>query len=125
MTTPASEADVLARALYRRVVTGQSELAQIVFHAAVLDRYRENSQFQITRTDTIGSLRRAGGWKLDFGILAGDAQVHTSLGDLANLPESERNHWVEYVAPPSLSLNFIRTRLYAASCIDDGEVRRW
>lgn len=125
MTGATSEAGILAKALYRRVISGQPELAQVIFSAAVLEKYRGSSQFQITRTNTIGTLRRMGGWKLDFGIIADDTLIHTSAGDLANLPESERAHWAEHIVPPTLSLNFLRARLYPASCIDDGEARRW
>lgn len=125
MSNPVSEADVLAKALYRRVLSGQAELSQLTFTADVLEKYRSASHFQITRTNTIGTLRRIGSWKLDFGIIEGDSFIHTSAGDLANLPESEREHWLEHLVPLALSLNFLRTRLYPASCIDDGEPRRW
>ena len=110
----------------RLLVQGDPSWAQVTFDAAVLERYRGQPGYTIIRTDTIGRLRKEGGWTLDFGIGPADASLHASLGDLlSNLPEGEREHWALHVRQPEASRHYLKARLHPGSCIDDGEVRKW
>jgi hypothetical protein len=121
-----TESDPFLVALCRRVLVGQQhELAQVTFDAAVLDRYRGQPAYSLIRTDTVGRLRREGGWSLDFGIGPDDRHVHGCLRDLAALPEEERLHWATHAVLVNSSRNFLQMCLHPGSCIDDGEVRRW
>jgi hypothetical protein len=110
----------------RLLVQGDSSWAQITFEVAVLERYRGRQGFNIIRTDTVGRVRKEGGWSLDFGIGPRDASIHVSLGDLLSiLPEEEREHWTQHVRQPEASHYYLQARLHPGSCIDDGEVRQW
>lgn len=120
-----AESDPFLVILYRRVLSGQHDLAQVSFHTAVLDRYKGQPGYSLVRTNTVGRLRREGGWSLDFGIGADEGCLHSCLGDLAALPEVEREHWTSHAVLSGVSRNFIQTRLHPGPCIDDGEVRRW
>ena len=44
---------------------------------------------------------------------------------LERLPEPEREHWAQHVHIPPASALFLQTRLAPASCIDDGDLRKW
>jgi hypothetical protein len=78
------------------------------------------------RTNTVGRVRSAEGWSLDFGIAEGEALIHASLGDLSQrLPAAERQHWAEHLLTPPVSRNFLTMRLAPGSCIDDGDLRDW
>lgn len=112
-------------AVRRALTTGDPALVQLHFAVEVLDRYRQEKAFSIIRTDTVGRVRRQGGWSLDFGIAPGEDAIHVSLGDLVNLPESEREHWAGFATLPPASSMFISMRLAPGSCFDDGEVRTW
>ena len=120
-----AESDPLLTALYRRVLAGQHGLTQVAFDAAVLDRYRGQSGYSLVRTDTVGRLKREGGWSLDLGIDPRAERLHACLEDLAALPDEERQHWAAHVALPEASRHFLQMRLHPGACIDDGEVRRW
>ena len=111
--------------LYRRAFAAQDPaLVQISFDDAVLDRYRGEAAYSLIRTDTVGRVKREGGWALDVGI--GRGTIHASLFDLLNaLPEKERDHWAQHVVTLPFSRNFLQMRLSPGSCIDDGEVRSW
>lgn len=113
--------------LYRRVLQrGDQKLAQVWFEPAVLDKYRGSATFSVIRTNTIGRLSRPRFWQMDFGITPDDTAIHASLGDLLEkLPEEERGHWAHHVVTPPVSANFLQTQLVPASCIDDGDVRKW
>jgi hypothetical protein len=114
------------RLVYRRALQRDDpSLIQIAFDAAVLDKYRGTEAFSIIRTDTVGRLKKQGGWTLDFGIAPGDAAVHASWEALSNnLPESERDHWADH-ATGDVSEMFVKMQLAPAACHDDGEVRPW
>ena len=114
------------RIIYARAfAAGDPTLVQVRFHAGVLDRYRERG-LEVKRTDTVGRLKKAGGWSLDFGIGEGDGTVHAALGDiLQRLPSQELPHWAEHVAQSDLSENYCKMRLHPGSCIDDGDLRDW
>ena len=114
------------RIIYARAfAAGDPSLVQVRFHAGVLDRYRERG-LEIKRTDTVGRVKKAGGWSLDFGIGGDDRTVHAALGDLLQrLPPQELEHWAEHVAQSDLSESYCKMRLHPGSCIDDGELRDW
>ena len=120
-----TDSDPFLIVVYGRVLAGQHELAQVSFDAAVLNRYRSQPAYSLIRTNTVGRLKREGGWSLDFGISADEAQVHACQGDLAALPEEDRRHWAAHAALPGASRNFLRMRLHPGSCFDDGELRAW
>ena len=112
--------------LYRRVLAGDTGLAQVWFTAAVLDRYRELSGYRVLRTNSAGRVRAPGGWTLDFGIADEDRLVHASAADLAQrLPPAEKQHWLAHTVALPVSGTFLVMRLGAGHCIDDGDVRDW
>jgi len=115
-----------ARIIYSRAfAAGDPALVQVRFHASVLDRYRERG-LEIKRTNTVGRVKKTGGWSLDFGIGESDSTIHAALGDLLQrLPQQELEHWAEHVAQPGLSESYCKMRLHPGSCIDDGDLRDW
>ena len=116
------------RLLARRALTSNDPaLLQVGFEAAVLDRYRESNAFQVMRTDTVGRVKKQGGWSLDFGIAPGDAAIHASWQALTlALPEDDRAHWASHTAALyEPSEMFLRMQLSPSSCFDDGELRPW
>lgn len=119
------ESDPFLTALCRRALAGQYGLSQVSFDAAVLDRYRGQPAYSLVRTNTVGRLKREGGWSLDLGIGHRSQRLHACLEDLAALPEEERQHWAAHVTLPDVSGHFLQMRLHPGACIDDGEVRRW
>ena len=112
---------------YRRAFTTQDPaLVQVCFDIAVLEKYRGVPGFSLIRTDTVGRLKREGGWAIDVGIGEEGRTIHASLGDvLHSLPEAEREHWAQHAVSLPLSEQFLRMRLQPGSCFDDGEVRPW
>jgi hypothetical protein len=112
--------------IYGRVLAGDTGLAQVWFHQAVLDKYRSQTGVRVIRTNSAGRIRTQGGWNLDFGIAGDDTVIHASAADLAQrLPPGERRHWLSYVVAPPASGTFLVMRLGAGHCMDDGEVRTW
>lgn len=112
--------------LYSRVLAGDTGLAQVWFHEAVLDKYRSQPGFRVIRTNSAGRVRTQGGWNLDFGISDDDRLIHASAADLAQrLPPAERRHWLSHVVTPPSSGTFLVMRLGAGHCMDDGDVREW
>lgn len=122
-----ADQDPYTQELHRRLLaSGDTQLAQLWFNAAVLDRYRGIEDCRVVRTDTIGRVSRPRVWSLDFGIAPGDSLIHLSLKDLLEkLPKGERDHWVAHIFLPPHSPLFFQTRLAPASCVDDGDLRRW
>lgn len=117
---------IQSQALYRRVLNGDAGAAQVWFDARVLDRYRQEVGTRVMRTNSVGRVRAAAGWSLDFGIGAGERVLHTSLGDLQQrLPAPERPHWIQHLATLPVSEAFLSMRLAPGSCIDDGDTRDW
>ncbi len=112
-------------ALRRALVAGDPSLLHLHFAAAVLNRYREGAGFSVIRTDTVGRVRKQGGWSLDFGIAPQEDAVHVQAADLLRLPEAEREHWAEHAITLPSSRMFLSMRLAPGSCFDDGEVRSW
>ena len=119
------EANLYLRLIYRRVLKNQdTSLAQVSFDAAVLDKYRGAAGFSLMRTNTVGRVKREGGWTLDVGIAEGT--VHASLRDVMNnLPEAEREHWAGHAVALPMSDAFLQMQLQPSSCFDDGELRAW
>ena len=113
--------------IYRRAFGSQDPaLVQVSFDIAVLDKYRCAPGFSLIRTDTVGRIKREGGWTIDVGIGEEGRTIHACLHDLLHaLPDEEREHWAQHVATLPMSRNFLQMRLAAGSCIDDGEVRHW
>jgi len=112
--------------MYRKVLAGETGLAQIWFRSQVLDKYRGLTGFRVLRTNSAGRVRASGGWTLDFGIADDDRLIHASAADLAQrLPPAERQHWLTHVLVPPVSGTFLVMRLGAGHCMDDGDVRDW
>jgi len=112
-------------AVRRALAAGDPALVQIHFAVGVLDKYRQAPGFSVIRTDTVGRVRKEGGWSLDFGIAPGEDMVHAPFGELLNLPEGEREHWASFATLLPASRMFLSMRLAPGSCFDDGEVRAW
>lgn len=119
--------DFLRITQQRALASSDPALLQVGFDAAVLDRYRENAPYQVMRTDTVGRVRKQGGWTLDFGIAPGDTILHATWQALTtNLPDAEREHWAAHAAPlTAYSDMFLRMQISPNSCFDDGDLRRW
>jgi hypothetical protein len=112
-------------ALRRVLVTGDPSLLHLHFAVDVLNRYRGAASFSVIRTDTVGRVRKQGGWSLDFGIAPDEDAIHVQVTDLLRLPESEREHWAANAVTLPASRMFLSMRLAPGSCFDDGEVRPW
>ena len=116
--------------LHARLLGGASQVAQVWFDAAVLEKYRAAGG-RVMRTNTMGRLKLAS-WSLDFGIAERDgsealgALVHVSLGEAqARIPDGERAHWAAHAYTPPLSANYVAVQLTHGTCIDDGDLRDW
>jgi hypothetical protein len=125
MTAP-DDAGLYLRLLYRRAFASQDALpAQLGFDAAVLDKYRGAAGYSLIRTDTVGRLKREGGWSIDVGIGEGRT-IHAAIGDIIHkLPDAEREHWAQHAVSLPMSKMYLQMRLSPGSCFDDGEVRPW
>ena len=113
--------------LYRRAFAAQDPaLVQVSFDARVLDRYRGAGGYSLDRTDTVGRIKRVGGWAIDVGIGEEGKTIHACLRDVFDaLPEEEREHWAQHVVALPMSQRFLQMRLSSGACLDDGEVRDW
>jgi len=79
-------------------------LTPVFFDADVLTRYRENSaRYSVRRSD----VRCHDRWMIDIDI-NDENLVQVWLGDLINLPESERGHWLNHNVPPSGGITLTR-----------------
>jgi hypothetical protein len=120
------EATAILRVVVRRALAGD-DLSNIPLHfeAAVLDRYRSGG-FSLIRTDTVGRIKKEGGWSLDVGIPPDDESLlHVFAADLLRLPGDEREHWAQFAVALPSSKMMLQMRLAPGSCFDDGEVRQW
>jgi hypothetical protein len=109
----------------RRALAGDVGRLQMWFTQDVLDGYRRQPGTKVIRTNSAGRVRTAS-WSLDFGICDEDRLIHATVDDLSKrLPESEREHWAQYVHGPAASRNFLLMRFGGGACIDDGEIRDW
>ena len=108
---------------YKKAIAN-AEMAQVVLHVAVLDRYIESSDARVTRTNTVGRVKGAS-WTLDFGIAPDEQSVHVPLSALkTRLPEKELTHWLSFVDDSAFSQNYLKMQM-SHSCIDDGGYREW
>ena len=126
MTEAAREDESLYRVAVRRALTN-ADPAQLTVHfdVAALDRYRGASGFSIIRTNTVGRIRKQGGWSLDFGIAPDEDMIHVTYAQLVTLPEDERQHFAGHARLLPASKMFLSMRMTPGSCFDDGEVRSW
>ena len=116
----------MLRVVVRRALAdGDPANLPLHFDAAVLDRYRATAGVSMIRTDTVGRLKKEGGWTLDLGISPDEALVHAFAGDLLRLPPAEREHWSAFALTLPTSRMMLQMRLAPGSCFDDGEVRVW
>lgn len=125
-----SEAERDDQALYRVVVrralsNATPDQLALHFDVAVLDRYRQAPGFSIIRTDTVGRVRKQGGWSLDFGIAPEEDMIHLTFSQLLALPENEREHFAAFAMLLPASKMFLSMRMSPGSCFDDGELRSW
>lgn len=121
-----NEDTAILRIVLRRALAGD-DLGNVPIHfeAAVLDRYRAASGFSMVRTNTVGRVKKEGGWALDLGIAPDETLVHAFAGDLLHLPVEEREHWASFAVALPSSRMFLQMRLAPGACHDDGEPRRW
>jgi hypothetical protein len=118
--------DSLKLAYRRALSSGDPSLLQLSFEAAVIDRYRGMPDVQVIRTNTVGRVRKQGGWAIDVGIAPGEQVVHCAWSAIALLPQEEREHWAMHAtAAAELSEMFLRMLLAPGSCFDDGDLRAW
>ena len=114
------------RILTRRALAADDPaLLPLHFEAAVLQRYLDAPGFSTIRTDTVGRVRKQGGWSLDFGVAPDESLVHVCWGDFVRLPAEERDHWAAHARALPSSHIYMQMRLAPGSCIDDGDVRNW
>jgi hypothetical protein len=125
MTEPRDATAVYRVALRRALAHHDPKLLQLHFEPDVLNRYRGAAGYSVIRTNTVGRVRKEGGWSLDFGISPDDRSIHASWGDLTSLPSEELEHWAASAVPRASSRIFIAMRLSPGACLDDGEVRAW
>jgi hypothetical protein len=124
--TESQDATGIYRVALRRAFEQQDpKLLQVHFDTEVLDRYRGAAGFSVIRTNTVGRVRKEGGWSLDFGISPDEKAIHASWGDLASLPVEELAHWAASALPRASSRVFISMRLSPGACFEDGELRPW
>lgn len=118
------EAGPAARTLLKKALdSGDLSRVQVAFVTSVLEKYRQ-AGLPIKRTNTVGRVVGSS-WKLDFGIGPGEETVHASVGDLARLPEAERQHWAMHLAQLPFAENYVKMLLHPGNCIDDGDTRDW
>jgi len=125
-TDTTNDADFVYRVgLRRALAAGDASKLHLHFDVAVLQRYLGAAGFSVIRTNTVGRVRKEGGWAVDFGIAPDEAALHASFADIANLPEDERVHWATCAFAGPSSRMFLQMRLQPGACYDDGEVRSW
>jgi hypothetical protein len=114
--------------VYRRALEKNDPgLLQVSFAIEVLHEYLAHPSCKVIRTDTVGRVRKQGGWSFDFGISPDGKTVHASWRALTTmLPDDERAHWASHTAPAATySDMYLRMQLSPNSCHDDGDVRDW
>jgi hypothetical protein len=119
------ETAVLRVLLRRGLASDELSNLPVHFEIGVLQRYRGVAGFSLIRTNTVGRVKKEGGWSLDFGIAPAEDLVHVFGADLLRLPTDEREHWAASAVSLPVSKVMLQMRLALGSCIDDGEVRRW
>jgi len=129
----AGDAEMLQQTLLRRALAGGDGLdLPLRFRATVVDKYRAVEGAKVVRTRTVGRVTLPNRWSLDMGIVDGPdvppgaAEVQVTLGDLLHrLPEGEREHWIAHLVAGPASANYLRIKMAANACIDDGETAPW
>jgi hypothetical protein len=116
---------ILRIVLRRGLINDDLSLAPLHFEAAVLDHYRGMSGYSLIRTNTVGRIKKEGGWSLDLGISPDETLVHAFAGDLLRLPQDDREHWASFAVALPSSRMFLQMRLAPGACHDDGEPRKW
>ena len=94
----------------------------------MLDRYRESSAYQVMRTDTVGRVKKQGGWSIDFGIAPGerdDPRIVAGADDCAAGRRAGALGVACGAAQFEPSEMFLRMQLSPGSCFDDGDLRDW
>lgn len=108
---------------YQKVLSQQG-LAQVTLNVEVLQKYLEQNDIRVQRTETVGRVKAAT-WSMDFGIAPDEQTIHVNLTDLAQrLPDKEKPHWLENVTARGFSENFLKMQ-GGHACIDDGGLRQW
>jgi hypothetical protein len=108
---------------YQKVLS-QPGLAQVVIKIDVLQKYLDQNDVSVKRTDTVGRVKTAT-WSVDFGIAPDEQSIHVTLNDFAHkIPDKEKAHWLDHVAARDFSENFLKMQ-GGHSCIDDGGLRQW
>jgi hypothetical protein len=114
------------RILLRRALRNDDfKNVQLHFEVAVLHRYLGVAGFSVIRTNTVGRIRKQGGWSLDFGIAPDEAVIHISQSDVGKFPVEDRDHWADHAVEQPSSRMFLQMRMAPGSCFDDGDVRNW
>jgi hypothetical protein len=114
------------RVLLRRALRNDDfSNIQLHFNVAVLQKYLGATGFSVIRTDTVGQLRKQGGWRLDFGITPDEQVIHISQADVAKIPAEDRDYWADHAVEQPSSKMFLQMRMAPGSCFDDGDVRNW
>lgn len=117
----------IAKTLFTDIFQGEKvNKIQLFFQSDILNKYRENDNFVIIRTDTSGRLSKKGGWSLDFGISGEeDRLIHTAVESFVQrIPKTEHEHWLAHLVSLPISANFIKG-LIRPGCLDDGPIRKW
>jgi hypothetical protein len=109
----------------RAVENSKFDLVQVWFDSAVLNKYREDPDARLMRSDMAGRLLGPGRWLVNFGISPDDAYIHMPIATVVNIPEREREHWLSHVVGLPVGANFIKMTLNPNACIGDGDSREW
>src|SRR5690606_39017110 len=99
----------IAKTLFTDIFQGEKvNKVQLFFLSDILNKYRENDNFVIIRTDTSGRLSKKGGWSLDFGISGGeDRLIHTAVESFVHrVPKPEHEHWLAHLVSLPVSANY-------------------
>ena len=83
-----TDADNVYRVMLRRALSsGDAANLQVHFEVSVLDRYRGVSGYSIIRTNSVGRVRKEGGWSLDHPSL-------NSVGGPTEAAEAFADAWI-------------------------------
>jgi hypothetical protein len=115
----------LQETVRRALETGKYDLVPVWFRSSVLDRYRNDPDSRILRSDSAGRLRGPGGWMINFGISPDDELIHMPIASTLIIPEGHRDHWLSHVVGLPVGVNFLRMTLSPNACIGDGDSRAW
>ena len=117
----------IAKTLFTDIFQGEKiNKIQLFFSPDLLNKYRENDNFVIIRTDTSGRISKKGSWSLDFGISGkDDLLIHTAVESFVQrIPKTEHEHWLTHLVSLPVSANYIKG-LIRPGCLDDGAIRKW